>query len=169
MEIPTDCVRKAAEMAAGFNVPVILNPAPASPLDASVLQLVTYLTPNETEAEGLTGIAVRDEDSAYAAAKQLLEMGVRNVVITLGSKGSLAVNAEGKWLVPSFPVKAIDTTAAGDAFNGGLACAVAAGKPLLEAVREANLVGALSVTKLGAQPSLPTAEELKNFAAQAGL
>jgi ribokinase len=142
---------------------VILNPAPASPLDASILRLVTYLTPNETEAEQLTGVPVRDEDSAFAAAKVLLQQGVGNVIITLGSKGALAVNAEGKWLVPSRPVQAIDTTAAGDAFNGGLACAVAAGMPLLDAVRRANLVGALSVTKLGAQPSLPTAEELEKF------
>ncbi len=164
MEIPTDCVQKAAELASAAGVPVILNPAPASPLDASVLRLITYLTPNETEAEGLTGIAVRDEESACAAAKKLLDLGVKNVIITLGSKGALAVNVEGKHLVPSFPVKAIDTTAAGDAFNGGLACAVAAGKPLLDAVRQANLVGALAVTKLGAQPSLPTAEELEKFA-----
>jgi ribokinase len=164
MEIPTDCVRKAAELASAAGVPVILNPAPASPLDASVLRLVTYLTPNETEAEGLTGIAVNDEESAYAAAKKLLDMGVKNVTITLGAKGALAVNAEGKHLVSSVSVNAIDTTAAGDAFNGGLACAVASGKPFLEAVRQANLVGALAVTKLGAQPSLPTAEELEQFA-----
>ena len=168
MEIPLDCVRKAAELAVAAGVPVILNPAPAAPLDASLLRLVTYLTPNETEAEQLTGIAVRDEESAYAAAKKLLDLGVRHVIITLGSKGALAVSAEGKWMVPSCPVKAIDTTAAGDAFNGGLACALASGKPLHEAVLQANLVGALAVTKLGAQPSLPTAEELEKFAKQAG-
>jgi ribokinase len=80
----------------------------------------------------------------------------------------LAVNAEGKWLVPSTPVKAIDTTAAGDAFNGGLACALASGKPLLDAVRQANSVGALAVTKLGAQPSLPMADELEKFMRQTG-
>jgi ribokinase len=163
MEIPVECVKKAAEMASTAGVHVILNPAPASPLDAAVLRLVTYLTPNETEAEQLTGAPVRDEDSAFAAAKILLQQGVGNVIITLGAKGALAVNAEGKWLVPSRPVQAIDTTAAGDAFNGGLACAIAAGMPLLDAVRRANLVGALSVTKLGAQPSLPTAEELDKF------
>jgi ribokinase len=168
MEIPTDCVQKACELASAAGVPVILNPAPASPLDASVLRLVTYLTPNETEAEGLTGIAVRDEQTGHAAAKRLMDLGVKNVIITLGSKGALVVNAEGKHLVPSFPVKAIDTTAAGDAFNGGMACAVAAGKPLLDAVRQANMVGALSVLKLGAQPSLPTAAELDAFAKQSG-
>jgi ribokinase len=168
MEIPLDCVRRAAEIAAEIHLPVLLNPAPASPLDASLLRLITYLTPNETEAEGLTGIAVCDEESANAAAKKLLGLGVKNVIITLGSKGALAVNAEGTHLVPSFSVKAVDTTAAGDAFNGGLACAVAAGKPLLEAVRQANLVGALAVTKLGAQPSLPTAAELEIFAKQVG-
>jgi ribokinase len=164
MEIPLDCIRRAVELAAKAGVPVILNPAPASPLEASLLRLVTYLTPNESEAEKLTGVPVHDEASAQRAAKKLMDVGVRNVIITLGSQGALAVNSEGSWMVPSFPVKAIDTTAAGDAFNGGLACAVASGKPLIEAVRDANLVGALSVTKLGAQPSLPTAEELQKFA-----
>jgi ribokinase len=163
LEIPVDCARRAAEIASKAGVPVILNPAPASPLEPELLRLVTYLTPNETEAEKLAGLAVRDEETARKAAKFLLDCGVRNVVVTLGAKGSLAVTSEGSWMVPSYPVKAIDTTAAGDAFNGGLACAVASGKPLVEAVREANLVGALSVTKLGAQPSLPTAEELRNF------
>jgi ribokinase len=164
MEIPLDCIRRAVELAAKAGVPVILNPAPASPLEASLLRLVTYLTPNESEAEKLTGVPVHDELSAQTAAIKLLDVGVRNVIITLGSQGALAVNSEGSWMVPSFPVKAVDTTAAGDAFNGGLACAVASGKPLIEAVRDANLVGALSVTKLGAQPSLPTAEELQKFA-----
>jgi ribokinase len=166
MEIPTPCVQRAVELAARAGVPVILNPAPASPLDAAVLRRVTYLTPNETEAEGLTGIAVREEDSVRLAAEKLLTAGVRNVIITLGPKGAWAASSEGMQIVPGYPVKALDTTAAGDAFNGGLACAVASGKPLLEAVRQANLVGALSVTRLGAQPSLPTAEELRRFAEQ---
>lgn len=169
MEIPLDCVRRAAELAADRKIPVILNPAPAAPLDASILRLVTYLTPNETEAEQLTGIPVRDEDSARAAAQKLLDAGVKNVIITLGAKGALAINADGMRMAPGFPVQAVDTTAAGDAFNGGLACELAAGKPLLEAVRRANLVGALSVTKLGAQPSLPTAEEFEKFAKRAEL
>jgi ribokinase len=165
LEIPTSCVQRGVEIAARAGVPVILNPAPAAPLAATILSRVTYLTPNETEAEGLTGIAVRDEASARSAAEKLLAAGVRNVIITLGPKGALAANSEGMQIVPSVPVEALDTTAAGDAFNGGLACAVAAGKPFLEAVREANLVGAFSVTRLGAQPSLPTAEELRQFRA----
>ncbi|MBN2581379.1 MAG: ribokinase [Pirellulales bacterium] len=163
LEIPTDCAGRGAEIAARAGVPVILNPAPASPLDESILRHVTYLTPNETEAEGLTGVAVRDEASARTAAKKLQDLGVRHVIITLGPKGALAACPEGMQIVPSVPVQAVDTTAAGDAFNGGLACAVAAGKPLFEAVRQANLVAALSVTRLGAQPSLPTAEELRRF------
>jgi ribokinase len=165
LEIPTECVRRGVEVAAQAGIPVILNPAPASPLDEAILRNVTYLTPNETEAEGLTGIAVRDEASARTAAQKLMASGVRNVIITLGPKGALAADAQEMRIVPGYTVKAVDTTAAGDAFNGGLACAIAQRKPLFEAVRQANLVAALSVTRLGAQPSLPTADELRRFAA----
>jgi ribokinase len=124
---------------------------------------VTYLTPNESEAQRLTGIAVDDEASARAAAEKLLSAGARHVIITLGAKGALAAGPERTVLVPSQPVEARDSTAAGDAFNGGLAVALASGQPAVDAVRRASLVGALSVTRLGAQPSLPTAEQLQKF------
>jgi ribokinase len=166
LEVPMDVVACAAHLAARAGVPVILNPAPAAALSDELLAQVSYLTPNESEAQALTGVAVRDEASARAAAEQLLQKGVRNVVITLGAKGALAASPGQAVLVPGYRVKALDTTAAGDAFNGGLACALAQGRPLEEAVREASLVAAFAVTRLGAQPSLPTVEELRRFAEQ---
>lgn len=165
LEIPLDVVECAASLAADAGVPVILNPAPAAPLEPSLLRLVTYLTPNESEAERLTGVPVGDETSAWAAAGKLLESGVRHVIMTMGAKGALiCCDARHATMIPAYRVEARDTTAAGDAFNGGLACALARGDSLEEAVRQASLVGAFSVTRLGAQPSLPTAAELRRFA-----
>lgn len=164
LEVPIGAVRTAAELAAAAGVRVVLNPAPAAPLDDALLGCLYCLTPNESEAERLTGIAVRDEAGARAAAEQLLKRGVGHVVVTLGSKGSLLADAEGVRMVPTRSVQAVDTTAAGDAFNGGLACALARGESLDSAARYASLVGAFSVTRLGAQPSMPTAAELRQFA-----
>jgi len=168
LEVPLECVQRAAQLAAEAEVPVILNPAPAVPLPDELLGKISYLTPNESEASLLTGITVTDESSARAAARQLLARGVRCVIITLGAKGALVIDYRRDVLVPAYKVEAKDTTAAGDAFNGGLACALARGMALEDAVREANLVGAFSVTRLGAQPSLPTAEELRQFASAVG-
>ncbi|MFC1619445.1 ribokinase [Candidatus Neomarinimicrobiota bacterium] len=164
LETPLDTVRHAARLAVEKGVKIILNPAPARELDDELLSCITVLTPNETETEILTGIKVEDEQSGQAAAQVLRSRGVTNVVITLGSEGSLVVT-EGKSItVPSKKVKAMDTTAAGDCFNGALACALAEGKSLEEAARFANLAGALSATKMGAQPSMPTFAELQTFA-----
>jgi ribokinase len=163
LETPLDTVFRAAKIAAEAGVPVILNPAPATPLPEKLLACVTYLTPNETETELLTGIAVRDEDSAREAAERLLAAGTRHVIITLGAKGAQMTDSTGTLLIPSTSVDAVDTTAAGDAFNGGLAWALARGMALEKAVRQACLVGALSATRLGAQPSLPTKDELDRF------
>lgn len=161
LESPMDVVCRAAELAAEAGVPVILDPAPApdSPLPASLLGHVTYLTPNETEAQRLTGVAVEDESSAREAAQKLINQGTPNVVITLGAKGTLVVG-DGTSFVSAKRVKALDSTAAGDAFNGGLAVALARGEALAEAVRYGGQVGSLSVTRMGAQPSLPTREEI---------
>ena len=163
LEIPMAAVSAAARIASEAGVPVILNPAPAAPLPDGLLARVTYLTPNESEAQHLAGLPVEDEASARQAAQRLLAAGVRHVVITLGAKGALLAGPGQAVLVPSQPVEAVDSTAAGDAFNGGLAWAIGQGLPLAEAVRQACLVGALSVTRLGAQPSLPTKEELCCF------
>ena len=164
LETPMDTVQFTAQLAADAGVPVILDPAPAAPLDGSLLERVTYLTPNESEAERLTGIPVQDEASAREAAAKLLQSGARHVIVTLGSQGALSAGPDGATLIPGYQVEARDSTAAGDAFNGGLAAALAKGLSLQEAVRRANLVGALSVTRMGAQPSLPTEEELRRFA-----
>ena len=158
LEIPLDTAACAAELAHRAGVPVILNPAPApaGPLPAGLLGCVGILTPNESEAGALLGVRVADLPSAKDAALSLVSQGVGKVIITLGARGALVVSAEVQQLVPGYPVEVIDTTAAGDAFNGGLAVALAAGKGLVEAVRFANGCGALATTKLGAQPSLPS-------------
>ncbi len=164
LEIPMDVVQHTAALAAEAGVPVVLDPAPAAPLPEGLLPNVSVLTPNESEAERLTGIAVSDEASARQAAAALVQAGARQVIITLGTKGALVIGPELDTLVSSYEVQAADSTAAGDAFNGGLAAALGSGDVLEDAVRQAAMVGALSVTKMGAQPSLPTAEELRQFA-----
>jgi ribokinase len=163
LETPMDAVCRAAEIAADAGVPVVLNPAPAAPLPENLLKYITYLTPNETEAERLTGVAVTDEASARCAAERLRGSGVKHVIITMGARGAFWVGPDHAALIPTVPINAVDTTAAGDAFNGGLAWAIGVGMPLKQAVRRACLVGALSATRLGAQPSLPNQEELNRF------
>ncbi|MFZ5831572.1 MAG: ribokinase [Planctomycetota bacterium] len=165
LETPAETVQAAAQLAAERQVAVILNPAPApaEPLPRELLKHVTYLTPNETEAARLTGIEVCDEAAARAAAERLLAAGVQHVVMTLGARGALWADRNGSGLVASVAIEAVDTTAAGDAFNGALGCALARGMALPEAVREACLAGALAATREGAQPSLPTRAELDAF------
>jgi ribokinase len=164
LEIPMETVCHAARLAREAGVTVILDPAPAAPLPDGLLQNVTYLTPNESEAERLTGIRVTDEASAEEAGRQLVAAGAEHVIVTLGAKGALLVTSNQSLLVPSRPVEAVDTTAAGDAFNGGLAWALGQGQKLEEAIRLACLTGGLSATRLGAQPSLPTKDELQRVA-----
>ena len=170
LEIPLETVEYTARLAAESGVPVILDPAPApdAPLDRALVQCVSYLKPNETEAERLTGIPVTDEASARKAAEQLLQNGARNAIITLGAKGALWLSADQSGFVPGCRVEALDSTAAGDAFSGGLACALARGTSLEESVRYASYVGARSVTRLGAQPSLPTESEVRVFTERQG-
>ncbi len=171
LEIPGDAVACAARLAFEAGVPVILDPAPApaGPLDGALLRHVTCIKPNETEAERLTGIRVEDEATARRAAEKLRSGGVRDAIITLGAKGAFWLGPAGSGFLASFRVEALDSTAAGDAFSGALACAVAQGRPLEDSVRYASLVGALSVTRLGAQPSLPTDSEVRRFAAGLGI
>ncbi len=163
LETPLATVQAAAELAAKAGVRVILNPAPARPLPATLLKRVSILTPNETEAELLTGIKVTDIASAAKAAAKLHKLGVATIIITLGARGAFVSAATGQQLVPGFKVQAVDTTAAGDIFNGALAVALAEGKPLADAVRFANAAAALSVTKLGAQPSAPPRRDIEKF------
>ncbi len=160
LETPLETVRAAVEIASSWDVPVILNPAPARPLDDDLLKLVTVLTPNETEAELLTGVKIAGPADAERAAEVLHGRGVRTVIVTLGSAGALVCGPDSRSLVPAFPVQPVDTTAAGDVFNGALATAMAEGKALPEAVRFAAAAAAISVTRLGAQPSAPKREEI---------
>ncbi len=163
LETPLETVRRAAEIAKEAGVKVILNPAPAMKLDDSFLSNLTIITPNESEAELLTGISVTDVESAERAAIALLERGLEVVIITLGSKGALIKTKEKKHLIAGFKVDAVDATAAGDVFNGSLAVAIAEGKSQEDAVRFANAAAALSVTKLGAQPSIPKRDEIERL------
>ena len=163
LETPLETVQYAARLASEAGVKVILNPAPARELDETLLRTITILTPNESETELLTGIKVDDEKSAIRAAEVLKEKGVSEIIITMGAKGSFLIRDNKAFLIPTKKIKAIDTTAAGDAFNGALSYALAKKEPLDKAVRFANLVGALSATKLGAQPSMPTYDELCSF------
>jgi ribokinase len=169
LETPLATVQAAAELAARAKVPIILNPAPARDLPDQLLKLVSILTPNETEAELLTGIKVTDEATAAKAAEKLQARGVETVIITLGARGAFVATASTRELVPGFRVKAVDTTAAGDVFNGALAVALGEGRPLLEAARFANAAAAISVTRLGAQPSAPLRKEIERLQRDTGL
>ncbi len=160
LEIPIPAVRYAAEAASEAGLTVILNPAPAQDLDKDLLEKISVLTPNANETEILTGILPTDEKSASRAADRLFEKGVATVVITLGHKGAFYAGENGAGLVPGRSVEAIDTAAAGDAFDGALAVALASGRDLEESVDFANSAAAISVTRMGAQPSLPRLEEL---------
>ena len=163
LEVPIETIEFAAELANNSNVPFILDPAPAQKLSDQLLNMVDVLTPNETEARILTGIEVKDRDSANAAAKKLLEYGVKNVILTMGASGYLSTGKEGTEFVPARKVTAADSTAAGDAFTGSLAVGLAQGQTLSEAALFANNVAAVSVTKMGAQPSMPTVQEVEAF------
>jgi ribokinase len=163
LEIPLETVIRAAELAKQHGHFVILNPAPAKNLPGRLLKLVDYLTPNETEAEILTSVKVTNMYSAVRAANKLIGKGVKTVIITLGDKGSLLVTPKKTEIFPALEVKAVDTTAAGDAFNGALAYSISAGKKIEETVTFATKVAAFSVTKVGAQTSMPTQKELKEF------
>jgi ribokinase len=163
LETPLAAVTAAAQAAVKARVPVILNPAPARPLANSLLKLISVLTPNETEAELLTGINVTDDAAAAKACSTLRSRGVRTVILTLGQRGAFLADADGQRLVPGFKVKPVDSTAAGDIFNGALSVALAEGKTVLDAVRFANAAAALSVTRLGAQPSAPSRADIEKF------
>ena len=163
LEIPLETVHQAASIASDNDVTVILNPAPAQELSDDLLSHISILTPNESEAELLTGIKVDSEEKASKAADVLMDRGVEFILLTMGPRGVYIATAEFKELISGFKVKAVDATAAGDVFNGALAVAIAENKPIREAVSFANAGAALSVTKLGAQPSAPNKEEINKL------
>jgi len=162
-EIPSETVLRAAQQAREKEMRVIVNPAPARKVGPELLKLVDILIPNESELSLLTGTPVTDSASAEAAAWRMIAQGVGMVIVTRGEHGSLTVTQNDIYHVPAFQVEVIDTTAAGDAFIGGLAVALAEDKPIREALTNANACGALAVTRFGAQPSLPTRDEVQIF------
>lgn len=161
LEIPLLTVLYAAKMGDSHNKKIILNPAPARELPDELLQLLYLITPNETEAELLTGIKVDDISTASKAAGILLSKGVQQVIITMGAKGAFFKDKNQEFLVPSPLVKPIDTTAAGDVFNGVLAAFLPGNPSLKNAISLACNAAAISVTRLGAQVSMPYIHELK--------
>ncbi|MBL4830607.1 MAG: ribokinase [Aliivibrio sp.] len=163
LENPLDTIESAALIAHQAGTTVVLNPAPAQPLSDKLLSLIDIITPNETEAELLTGIAVTDMESANLAAISLHQKGIHTVLITLGSQGVwLSQNGQGEQ-IKGFKVKATDTTAAGDTFNGAFITALQNGNELHSAIIFAHAAAAISVTRMGAQTSIPTLQEVEQF------
>ncbi len=163
LEIPTETVLHAARLAKESGLRILLNPAPARELPDELLALADFIIPNETELSLLTGKTVSDLRSTETAARSLVTREAQTVIVTLGANGALIVNKDGAKHIPSFKVNVVDTTAAGDAFIGGFAVALLDGQSLEDAVQYASACGALAVTKFGAQPSLPTADEVEQF------
>ncbi|MFQ6044416.1 MAG: ribokinase [Candidatus Poribacteria bacterium] len=164
LEIPLQTVEYAISIASAADIPIVLNPAPAQPPSPIFLnEKLTFLTPNEVEASLLSGIQVDDEASAEKAGRELLKHGISHIILTLGGMGAMLVNAEKSMHFPTKQVEVVDTTAAGDVFNGAFAYAIATGEKIEHAIRFANASATLSVTRMGAQPSIPTADEVSDF------
>ncbi len=163
LETPLETVAYAISVAKARHVQTVLNAAPACPLSDDLLRQVDYLLVNESEAEAITGKSVKSADSAFEVASALQKKSGGKVILTLGDKGAVAADEETTWHTPAFVVKAVDTTAAGDAFTGGLVNALQQGLTLKDAIIRASAAGALAACKFGAQPSLPTSEEMHEF------
>jgi len=162
-EIPLESIEWALKLARKAGVMRVVNPAPARKLINPALFAVDVMTPNEKEAGLLTGIEIKDFTSVKRAAEIIHQKGVKKVIITLGIRGALYLTDHEVGIIPAYQVEAVDTTAAGDAFTGGLTFALAEGKSLISAIEYAHAVAAISVTRLGAQPSLPMREEVEAF------
>jgi ribokinase len=163
LEVPVPVVRWALETARRHGVPTVLNPAPVQELSDELLSLVTYLTPNAGEVAALTGIEVRDLESGRQAAARLCERGAGTVIITLGEQGALVCDGASAVHFEAFPVEAVDTTGAGDAFNGALAVGLAAGGSLEQVIPLASAAAALTCTRRGAQDALPDRADVERF------
>jgi ribokinase len=168
-EIPPEANARAIAAARNNGWFVILNPAPACPVPPDLLPLIDLIAPNETEAAAILGCSVSGRSEAIAAARTLLRQGARAVLLTLGGDGAVYCDAAAAWHCPAVPVQAVDTTAAGDAYLGALAASLAEARPLADGLAFAAAAAALAVTRLGAQPSLATREELTAFIGGNGL
>jgi ribokinase len=162
LEIPIDTVEYSAVTASEHGIKVILNPAPARKLSDNLLKHTWLITPNETEAETITGVIITDIPSAERAAELIQERGAKNVIITLGEAGAYIKSENYTGLIPGIKVKPVDTTAAGDVFNGALAVAISEGSDLKDAVIFANKAASISVTRMGAQASAPYRNEINS-------
>ena len=163
LETPLNTIKYALNKAKELNKYTILNPAPAVKLDDEIIKNVDLLTPNETELEIISGVSIETEEDIQKAAQIMIEKGVKELIVTLGSKGSLYINKEKSMFKKAYKVEAVDTTAAGDSYTGALAVALSQDKNIEDAMDFASKVGALSVLKEGAQSSLPTLEDVKIF------
>jgi len=166
LEIPLETVDRGLRTAKDQGAVILLNPSPPIPLASYILSTVDFIVPNEVEAQLLTGIKWKGDREIRKMANRLLDMGAKNVIITLGPKGLFFKNRNEELWMKAFRVNVVDTTAAGDAFLGGLATSLSENKPIQEALKFANGAGALATTKLGAQPSLPSRRELESFLAR---
>lgn len=165
LETPLESVTRAIQIAHAQGVTVILNPAPARALSDDLLRQVNYLIVNETEAAQLSGIEVNDQASAQQASQKLLQRGAGCVLLTMGGNGALITEQTGSHFIPAVKVEVVDTTAAGDTFVGAFAVGIASGMGILQASSEAQYAAALTVTKLGAQTSIPQLHEVRDFMA----
>lgn len=163
LEMDLVMIEQAIEIAYRYGVPILLNPAPAQALSDALLSKIDYLTPNETELALMSNMAIKSTSDAQKAARYLLNKGVGTIIVTMAEKGAMLCTKDESRLIEGFGVNAVDTVAAGDSFNGALAAMLMAGKNLDEAIIYANAVGALTVTKIGAIPSLPTEHEVERF------
>ena len=160
LEIPIETVSAVSRIAEELGIPMILNPAPGAKLPSELLKKVSIITPNETEAALLTGTREVNDDTIPVMAKELYDLGIETVILTLGSRGVFLLNSEFQGMIPGYRVKAVDTTAAGDVFNGALATALSGNKTVRQAIDFAQRAAAISVTRMGAQPSAPHFDEI---------
>ena len=163
LETNVSATRKVISLAKDLGVKVVLNTAPVQEVEDDIYNGLYMITPNEVEAEILTGIVIDSKENADKAADWFFSKGVENVIITLGGRGVYVATAEKREIIPAYTVKALDTTGAGDAFNGGLVAALSEGKDIWQAVNFANALAAISVQRLGTTPAMPWREEILDF------